>query len=259
MTPELEAIFARPIAHRGYHDADNGVIENTPTAIQHAIDKNFAIEVDVQETADGEALVFHDYTLERLAEGTGRVIDLAASELTSIHMKTGTDKLWLLNDLFDLVDGRVPLVVEIKSLMRRDAQMDFVRHVTDQVAGYKGPACIKSFDPDMLSIAKARNASVLRGIVADGAEPGPDYARYSRVDRFILRHILHAPRTRPHFISYGVKDLPKAGPSLLRSVFKVPLMSWTVRTTEQREKADRYADQIVFEGFDPDRSAARSL
>jgi glycerophosphoryl diester phosphodiesterase len=124
MTPELEAIFARPIAHRGYHDADNGVIENTPTAIQHAIDKNFAIEVDVQETADGEALVFHDYTLERLAEGTGRVIDLTASKLTSIHMKTGTDRLWLLKDLFDLVDGRVPLVIEIKSLMRRDAQMD---------------------------------------------------------------------------------------------------------------------------------------
>lgn len=253
MTPELKSIFARPIAHRGFHDADNGIIENTPTAIQKAVYKGFAIEVDVQETADGEALVFHDYTLDRLAEGTGKVIDQPSKELVQVHMKTGTDKLWLLKNLFDLVDGKVPLVIEIKSLMRRDAQGDFVRHVTDQVAAYKGPACIKTFDPDMLSHAKNRNPSVLRGIVADGAEPGPDYARYSRTDRFILRHILHAPRTRPHFISYGINDLPKAGPSLMHSLFKLPIMTWTVRTQEQRAKASRFADQIVFEGFDPDK------
>lgn len=253
MTPDLKAIFARPIAHRGFHNADNGIIENTPTAISQAVEHGFAIEVDVQETADGEALVFHDYTLDRLVEGTGRVVEQQSADLARLHMRTGTDTLWLLNDLFDLVDGKVPLVIEIKSLMRRDAQGDFVRRVCDQVAGYRGPACIKSFDPDMLSHALAHRPSVLRGIVADGAEPGPDYVRYGRVDRFILRHILHAPRTRPHFISYGVKDLPKAGPSLMRSVFKLPVMCWTVRTREQRELAGRYADQIVFEGFDPDR------
>ncbi|TYC63297.1 glycerophosphodiester phosphodiesterase [Rhodobacterales bacterium] len=252
MSPDLQAIFARPIAHRGYHDADNGIMENSPTAIARAMDRKFAIEVDVQETADGEALVFHDYTLDRLADGTGKVIDKSSDDLVRIPMKTGADNLWLLRDLLDAVDGKVPLVIEIKSLLRRDAQGDFVRHVTDTVAGYRGPACIKSFDPDMLSIAKGRNPSVLRGIVADGANPGPDYVRYSRTDRFILRHLLHAPRTRPHFISYCVNDLPKAGPSLLRKVFGKPIMSWTVRTRDQREAADRYADQIVFEGFDPD-------
>jgi len=252
MTPDLKAIFARPIAHRGFHNAEDGIIENTPTAISQAVEHDFAIEVDVQETADGEALVFHDYRLDRLAEGSGPVSGQQSAELLRLHMKTGTDRLWLLQDLFDLVDGKVPLIIEIKSLMRRDAQGDFVRTVCDQVAAYTGPACIKSFDPDMLSHARAHTPSVLRGIVADGAEPGPDYARYGRVDRFILRNILHAPRTRPHFISFGVKDLPKAGPSLLRSVFKTPIMCWTVRTREQRDRARRYADQMVFEGFDPD-------
>ncbi len=254
MTPVLQAIFARPIAHRGFHDADSGIIENTPTAVQRAVERNFAIEVDVQETRDCEALVFHDYTLDRLAEETGKIIDRTSADLVRIGMQTGTDKLWLLQDLFDLVDGRVPLVIEIKSLLRRDAQGDFVRKVVDQVAAYKGPACIKSFDPDMLSHARAHNAAVLRGIVSDGAEPGPDYALQGRMDRFILRHILHAPRTRPHFISYGIKDLPKAGPVLMRSLFKIPVMTWTVRTREQRAKAARYADQIVFEGFDPDKA-----
>ena len=253
MKEDLRAIFARPIAHRGYHDADNGIIENTPAAIQQSADRNFGIEVDVQETADCEALVFHDYTLDRLADGSGRVIDHNSSELAQTHMKTGADKLWLLQDLFDLVDGKVPLVIEIKSLMRRDAQADFVRRVCDQVAAYNGPACIKTFDPDMLSIARSHKPEVLRGAVADAAAPGPNYVRYSRVDRFILRHLLHAPRTRPHFTSYAVNDLPTAGPSLLRSVFKVPLMCWTVRTREQRDIAARFADQIVFEGFDPDK------
>jgi glycerophosphoryl diester phosphodiesterase len=255
MTPELKTIFARPVAHRGFHDVDNGIIENTPSAILRGMESGFGIEVDVQETADGEALVFHDYTLDRLVEGTGKVIDQASDALVQLHMKTGNDKLWLLQDLFDLVNGKVPLVIEIKSLLRRDAQGDFVRHVTDQIAAYDGPACIKTFDPDMLSIAKSHKPEVLRGIVADGANPGPDYVRYSRVDRFILRHLLHFPRTGPHFVSYGVKDLPKPAPSLLRSLFKVPVMCWTVRTREQREIAARYADQIVFEGFNPDKSA----
>ncbi|MTI44206.1 glycerophosphoryl diester phosphodiesterase [Roseibium hamelinense] len=251
---DLDAIMARPIAHRGYHDADNGIIENTPSAISAAVEHGFGIEVDVQETADGEALVFHDYTLDRLADGTGKVIDTPAAALTRMNMRTGTDSLWLLSDLFDLVDGRVPLVIEIKSLMTRGAQQDFVKHVVDQVAAYRGPACIKSFDADMLSIARGHNPAVLRGVVADGAHNKADYRRFTRMDRFILRNMLHTPRTRPHFISYGINDLPALGPSFWRKAFGIPIMTWTVRTADQRDRATRYADQIVFEGFDPDKA-----
>lgn len=250
---DLQAILARPIAHRGFHHAEDGSIENTPSAVTAAVERNFGIEVDVQETADGEALVFHDYTLDRLTDGTGKVIDQMSTDLVRIAMKTGSDNLWLLDDLFELVDGKVPLVIEIKSLMRRGAQADFVRRVVDQVAAYQGPVCIKSFDPDMLSIARAHDPDVLRGIVADGARDLKDYAGYSRMDRFILRHLLHAPRTRPHFVSYGINDLPAIGPSILRRLCGVPVLTWTVRTRAQRMAAAKYADQIVFEGFDPDQ------
>jgi len=249
----LDTIFARPIAHRGYHDADAGRIENTPSAIQAAMDHGFGIEVDVQETADGEALVFHDYTLDRLAEGTGKVLDLPSTQLTGISMQTGGDRLWLLQDLLDLVNGKVPLVIEIKSWMKAGDQNPFVRRVVDQVAAYQGPAAIKSFDPDMLGVACAHNNSVLRGIVADSMPSDGDSARLSQVHRFALRHMLHFPRTRPHFVSYSIRDLPCAGPTILRRLFKRPLMTWTVRTAEDRERAARYADQIVFEGFDPDK------
>lgn len=251
---DLDDIMARPIAHRGYHDADAGCMENTPPAIQAAMDKSFGIEVDLQETADGDALVFHDYTLDRLTEASGAVIDRPTAALTNVSMKAGGERLWLLQDLFDLVDGRVPLIIEIKSLSRRDAQADFVRNVIDQVAAYRGPAAIKTFDPDMLAVARSHNPGVLRGIVADAARPEADFLRYTRMERFILRNMLHAPRTRPHFVSYGIQDLPSLPPRLFRNLFGYPLMTWTVRTREQRERAALYADQMVFEGFDPSAS-----
>lgn len=250
---DLKDILARPIAHRGYHNMDDGCIENTPAAISAAVEKSFAIEVDLQETADGDALVFHDYVLDRLTQASGKVIDRPTQSLVNLSMKSGTDKLWILQELFDLVDGKVPLVIEIKSLMRSGAQADFVRSVVNQVAAYQGPAVIKSFDPDMLSIAKARNPSVLRGIVADGARPEGDYQKFSRMERFILRNLLHAPRTKPDFISYGIRDLPGIAPTIFRKFFGLPVMTWTVRTREQRERAVLHADQIVFEGFDPDQ------
>ncbi|WP_417688905.1 glycerophosphodiester phosphodiesterase family protein [Roseibium sp.] len=249
---DVSSFLARPIAHRGFHDASEGRIENTPSAVSAAVDHNFAIEVDVQETADGEALVFHDYTLDRLAQGSGSVIQMTSADLVRIPMKTGTDNLWLLQDLFDLVDAKVPLVIEIKSRLRPGAQADFVRRVVDQVAAYRGPACIKSFDPDMLSVARAHNPDVIRGIVADATRPEEEYIRFTRMERFILRHMLHIPRTRPHFISYGIRDLPSIAPRIWRSVFGLPVMTWTVRTEDQRHRAALFADQIVFEGFNPD-------
>lgn len=249
----ISDIMARPVAHRGYHDASAGCIENTPSAVSAAIEHNFGIEVDVQETADGEALVHHDYTLDRLVEGSGAVIGKSSAELIKLPMKTGGDNLWLLQDLFDLVAGRVPLVIEIKSRLVSGAQADFVRRVVDQVAAYQGPSCIKSFDPDMVAVARAHNPSVLRGIVADAARPEGEFARFSRMDRFILRNMLHIPRTRPHFISYGIRDLPDVlAPKIWRSVFGLPVMTWTVRTRQQRQAAEGRADQIVFEGFNPD-------
>ena len=251
MTPDLQPIFARPIAHRGLHDAEAGILENSPSAIEAAIASGFGIEVDVQETADGEALVFHDYTFDRLTEHTGDVIGLRASEVKAVSMRNGKDKLWLLQDLFDLTASRVPLVVEIKSRRRRDAQADFVRRVVDLSGAYKGPVCIKSFDPDMLSVARAHNPRLLRGIVADAMPPNGEAARLSRVERFALRHILHAPRTRPHFISYCHTDLPMAGPSLFRRFFGLPTMTWTVKSAEDQIQALRHSDQIVFEGFTP--------
>ncbi|ADZ70261.1 glycerophosphodiester phosphodiesterase family protein [Polymorphum gilvum] len=251
---DLSWLVARPIAHRGYHDAAAGVIENTPSAVAAAVERGFSIEVDLQETADGRALVFHDHTLDRLAEAQGPVVARSAAELVRVPMRTGSDRLWLLEDLFDLVDGRVTLVVEIKTLMTRAGQQDFVRRIADLGRAYKGPVAFKSFDPDMVGQLRAHAPDLVRGQVADATPNEHEYRRMTRMDRFIQRHLLHAVRTRPHFVSYCFRDLPAPGPAVLRALFGRPVMAWTVRSPADRAQALRHADQIVFEGFDPDAS-----
>lgn len=251
---DLSWLTARPIAHRGYHDIEAGRVENTPTAIQAAMNHDFAIEVDLQETADGEAMVFHDFNLDRLARGSGPVCEKTAAELCQLSMKESEDRLWTLQDLLDLVDGKVPLMIEVKSRMLPGAQGDFVRRIAEQLAPYQGPASIKSFDPDMLSILRQVAPQIPRGALADGTPNTGEYRRYTRIERFAFRHLLHSIRTRPSFVSYGIRDLPAVGPSILRKVFGLPVVTWTVKTREHRETAAKHADQIVFEGFDPDKA-----
>ncbi len=247
-------LMARPIAHRGYHNRDNGPLENSATAVSAAMERNYSVEVDLQETADGRALVVHDYTLDRLTGETGMILQRNAVDLCRIPLNKGNDKLWLFEELLELVDGKVGLVVEIKSLMRRKAQTDFVRHIADIIRTYKGPLVLKTFDPDMLEVLRAYAPEIPRGILADATRPDEEYSLLSGMDRFMMRHMLHWPRTRPDFISFGLDDLPSLAPSFLRKAMGVPVMIWTVRSPEDREKALRYADQIVFEGFDADNT-----
>src|ERR1700754_4855401 len=108
-------LTARPVAHRGLHDVSRGVVENMPGAVQAAIAGNFAIEVDIQLTADGEAMVHHDDALGRLTEGAGALLEKTAAELKAVKFKNTPERMMSLADLCALVAGRVPLVIEVKS------------------------------------------------------------------------------------------------------------------------------------------------
>lgn len=248
----LDWLVSRPIAHRGYHDKAVGRVENTLAACEAAVARNFAIEVDLQLSADGEAMVFHDETLDRLTEASGAVAARDAAALKTIPFRIGDHRIPTLSDLFDLVDGKVTLVLEVKSLWRRAHDVRLVERVVELTRAYRGPVALKSFDPDIVAEIKRRDPSITRGIVAEESRDPKYWGRMTTIERFSLRHILHWPRTRPHFVSYWVENLPAPGPSFLKSAFGTPIMTWTVRTPEQRERARRHADQMVFEGFDPE-------
>lgn len=248
--PDLGWLVAKPIAHRGLHDLAAGVIENSPSAATAAITGGFGIECDVQLTADGEAVVFHDFVLDRLTGETGAVVARKAAELAAITLKSSDDRILTLSAFLDLIGGRVPLVIEIKS--RFDGNLALTQRTVEVVAGYRGhPIVIKSFDPDIVTALRELAPEIPRGIVAMNAYDYGDYVSLSADRKHALANLLHFTESRPDFISWKVTDLDSAAPYLCRNALGLPLMSWTVRTPEERQRAAAMADQMVFEGFRP--------
>ncbi|MCA0417990.1 MAG: glycerophosphodiester phosphodiesterase [Proteobacteria bacterium] len=248
--PDLGWLVAKPIAHRGLHDLAAGVIENSPSAATAAIASGFGIECDVQLTADGEAVVFHDFVLDRLTGETGAVVARKAAELGAITLKGSSDRILTLSAFLDLIGGRVPLVIEIKS--RFDGDLTLTKRTVEVVAGYKNhPIVIKSFDPAIVTALRELAPEIPRGIVAMNAYDYGDYDKLSAEQKHALANLLHFTESRPDFISWKVTDLESAAPYLCRNALGLPLMSWTVRTPEERQRAAAMADQMVFEGFRP--------
>jgi len=242
-------LTARPVAHRGLHDIARGIIENMPAAAQAAVAGNFAIECDIQLTADGEAMVHHDDALGRLTEGSGALLGKTAAELKAVKFKNTDERMMTLGDLCAMVAGRVPLVIEVKSHFDGDRKL--VKRMAEVLTAYSGPAVGMSFDPDQVLALREIMPQLPRGIVAERDYTETDWPEASTEQRRGMTHLRHAFRTRPHFVAYWVNELPSMAPWTARNVFGLPLLSWTVRTPEQRARAARYADQMIFEGFLP--------
>jgi glycerophosphoryl diester phosphodiesterase len=247
-TPQLRAldfIVSRPIAHRGLHDKAKGVIENTASAFDAAIAGNYAIECDLQITKEGEAVVFHDEGLERLTEGKGKVRHLTAAEMKAQTIRGSSDRVQTLQELLEQVDGRVPLVIELKSHWNGDDTL--AARALDVLETYEGSYCIMSFDPDIIEAVRVMSPDTIRGIVADRAADG-FYNSLPLERRLELRSLSHLKRTEPDFISFFFGELPWAPLTAYRQAGH-PVISWTIRSPEQACKARRYSDQITFERF----------
>jgi glycerophosphoryl diester phosphodiesterase len=242
-------LTARPVAHRGLHDAAHGIIENMPAAAQAAISGNFSIECDIQLTADGEAMVHHDGVLGRLTEGSGALLDMTSAQLKAVVFKNTSERMMSLGDLCALVSGRVPLVIEVKSHFNGDRKL--VKRMAEVLASYTGPAVGMSFDPDQVMALREIMPSLPRGVVAERSYEAADWPEATPAQRRGMMHLRHAFRTRPHFVAYWVNELPAPAPWIARNLFGLPLLTWTVRNQEQRERAGQYADQMIFEGFRP--------
>jgi glycerophosphoryl diester phosphodiesterase len=245
----LAWLTARPIAHRGLHDAAAGVIENTASAFKAAIAGGYGIETDLQISADGEAMVHHDDALGRLTEGNTRLADMTAAEIKAVRFKASADRILTLGELCELVGGRAPLVLELKS--RFDGDRRLVQRAAAVLANYAGPVAVMSFDPALIETARQIAPGLTRGIVAERHYAHHEWDRLPPSEKRRMAHLLHALRTRPQFIAYGIKDLPAAAPLVARMLFGRPLLTWTVRSEADRQRAMRWADQIIFEGIRP--------
>lgn len=250
MSDPLGDIFARPIAHRGLHNRSQGIIENTRSAFRRAIDAGFAIECDLQLSKDHVPIVFHDSTLDRLTKRRGELASLRAEELEQVPLKGTADTPLRFEDLLSLVDGRVPVIVELKK--QEKGNLSLARAAVAAARNYPGPLAFKSFEPRLVAGVRKAGFPGPVGIIIDAGGEGESGLTLAR--RMALRQLVHAPASSFDFVSCEHHALELPAVALLRRVGK-KVMTWTIRSHADAAKALENADQIVFEGFVP-RSAA---
>jgi glycerophosphoryl diester phosphodiesterase len=192
--------------------------------------------------------VHHDDALGRVTEGDGLLARHKAAQLQQIRFKNSSDRMLTLGNLLDLVSGRVTLLLELKSAFDGDRRLAW--RTTDLLQAYRGPVAVMSFDPAPIVAIKERAPELTRGLVAERY----DRARHSRPgvgagDR--LAFAATVVGSRPHFLAYSVRDLVSPAPLIARHVLRMPLLTWTVRRDDERRRAERFADQMIFEGFRP--------
>ncbi len=229
-------IAGQVFAHRGLHGAD--APENSPRAFAAAILGRLGIECDVQSSADGQAMVFHDWELDRLTAETGPVARRSAGELGRIVLTGGDDAIPTLRQLLDQIAGRVPLLIEIKSrpAMRVGSICLAVRRVLE---GYRAPHAVMSFDPRVSRWFARHSPATVRGLVVTEEH---DKGVAGRIKRHLALW-----QGRPDFLAYDIRDLPSAFAAAQRAR-GLPIASWTVRSAELRDRAALYADAPIAEG-----------
>ncbi|MBY0561228.1 glycerophosphodiester phosphodiesterase family protein [Hyphomicrobium sp.] len=245
------AAFLRPIAHRGLHDAKRGVIENTGPAFEAAITAGYGIECDVRPIKGGVPIVFHDETLNRLVDGRGPLSAIKERDLGSLRYRVGDATILTLAGLLDLVGGRVPLLIEIKSEWQ-PPDREFIASIARLVSEYRGPVALMSFDPDVMTAVRRLAPDVPRGIVSGSYAGSGWWSREIKRKRAAgLRNLLESGPVAPDFYAYQVDALPTPVTEYVRRVSGLPLFTWTVRTPKQRRIAEAHADAMIFEGFRP--------
>lgn len=242
-------LTARPIAHRGLHSKNKGIIENTLAAMEAAIAKNYAIECDIQRTRDGEAVVYHDATLDRLTRAKGRVDACSAQELQRLPYKDCDETIVSLDDFLARAGGRTPVIIEIKSFY--DGDMRLADRALAAVMDYTGPVGLKSFDAEVLMHLRRAGVSCPLGLVACASYEEEEWAGLPRERRARFLDLRDFASMRPDFLSWNHADLPHAVPMLCREGIGMPVMVWVVGSEEAGRAARLWADQIIFEGFEP--------
>lgn len=237
-----------PLAHRALHDVSDGRPENSRAAIRAAIDGGYGIEIDVQLSGDGAAMVFHDYHLERLTEKQGAVQLFTSAELKATGLIGGTEGIPDLPEVLALVAGQVPLLIELKD---QDGAMGasvgpLERATADALVGYGGDVAVMSFNPHSVAAMQMLAPDVPRGLTTSAFRP-EDWPLSDAVCAE-LRAIPDYHRVGASFISHEVADLDRARVTDLKAAGAV-ICCWTVRSAEQEAQARQVADNITFEKY----------
>ena len=241
---EMKKFKSKMYAHRGLHNEERA--ENSMSAFRAAVEAGYGIELDIRLSKDGKLVVFHDDTLERVCSKEGKVIDFTAEELASFSLKGTEDGVPLFSDVLKLVDGKVPLLVEIKE---NPGDSSVSEAACKMLSEYKGEFIVESFNPLSLKTVKQNMPEITRGILSHRYY---EYEPFRKPLYFALQSLLLNFLCRPAFIAYDHRHAKAFGLRFIRGFFDVPTLAWTVRSAEEEKEARKNGfDGIIFENYLP--------
>ena len=247
--PKLRHLKQFDYAHRGLHDRNQGIPENSLTAFQEAAAHGFGAELDVHLTKDGHLVVIHDENLSRMTGVDANVCDLTAAEIEQLTLLNTPEPIPYFEEILPIFEhAGLPLVIELKTF--RGNHKTLARSVLDTLANYPElDFCIESFDPRAMFAVRRMDKSIVRGQLSSNFTREPEHLHFPLT--FLLKHLILNFLSRPDFIAYKYKYRKCPSVRLCKWLYGVQEFDWTIHTKPQATKALREGSVIIFEGFDP--------
>jgi glycerophosphoryl diester phosphodiesterase len=233
------------IAHRGFHSLDKSIPENTLIAFKKALDYNYSIELDVNVTKDGQVVAFHDINLKRLCNVDVNLYDVTYEEINKFHILNTNEKIPLLSDVLQLVDGKVPLLIELKPKGKNKLLCESFMKT---MANYSGKYAIHSFSPWIVRWFRKHHPEVIRGQITEYFKDDHKMGSFSK---YLMKTMFFNRFTKPDFINYGIKDLPNKYVTKLHDN-GMCVISYCARNNLEFKMVKKYYDNAVFEYFRPE-------
>ena len=239
----LDWLRNRPIAHRGLHSNDSRVPENSLAAFQLAIKNNYPIEIDAHLLSDNKIVVFHDYDLIRMYGKKMYINKLNSQSIREYKLLNSNQKIPLLDEVFDLVKGRVPILIEIKDQPRNKMIQEVL---LKKIVSYKGEIAVQSFNPFLLRLFSKKAPNIPRGQLSSMFKS----EKISILKRLILKNYILNFISRPHFIGHNIDDMTNSTVEKLKNKGLI-VLCWTITKNTKYKHLTKYFDNIIFEGFKP--------
>jgi glycerophosphoryl diester phosphodiesterase len=239
-----DLVFKPAVAHRGLW-SPTGAPENSLAAFQAACSHDYGIELDVQLSADGEAMVFHDATLERMTGEVGRLSDHHTADLVKLKLKGTDETIPTLAEALAVVGHRAMVVIELKTPYGEVGPLE--KRVCEILVDHSGPVAVIGFNPYSHAWFAAHHPQILRGLDSYSYRDNETLAREQRIAYAQLEQVGLA---KPHFLALGL-DILAGEPAKKLRAKGTPVVAWTVRNEEQLATARQHADNLIFEGFTP--------
>lgn len=240
---EIEWLKNTKFAHRGLYSNDQLIPENSLAAFDRAIENNYGIELDISYTKDNKLVVFHDDNLLRMTGLNKKISDCTMEELQELRLRNTDYKIPTLNEVLKLVEGQVPLIIEVKTNKHRDK---LCKAIKNELKGYEGKFCIESFDPLIMNKVKKYMPKVIRGQLSmkftkDNKAPKPL--------KIALEYLLLNCKSRPHFVAYNWNNYNNLSLKILRKLGLITI-AWTVNSDKALEVSGKSFDTIIFEYYE---------